>query len=662
MLVNDSYNLAVAHFKAGNLIEARQNCEHVLRKNPHNADAFGLLGTILSRIGDMNNAIRSYQSGLSIAPTRLDIRDALASCLINVGQFDQAILQWKYILNVRPDLINIRFNLAQALMLSGLADDAILQFEAIVAQEPSHPNLSNLAAGLFSLGRKEEAAEVYRKALTYNPNEAMTHRDLATTWRELGETENADTEYHLAISLGNRWGHRVENATLLPIVYDSVEQIAQWRRRLTHEIEVLRASPISLNNPYVDCEYSDFYFAYQALNNKDIKTSAAAMFKKACPRLNLRAPHCDRLGRRYKRIRVGFISSYFGDHSTGRMVKGFIEQMDRTKFEIFVILVPPVPNDAYNKYIRDCADHVITVKLDLWEARQEIARLELDALLYFDIGMDRFSYFLAFARLAPIQCSCFGHPETTGIDNIDFIISADSWESNEAESHYSEKLLRLTGVSLPSYYYRPFGEERHPNARSRLNLPTDARIYLCPQTVYKFHPDFDDTIRRILEADSQGIFVCVETKEKNWTDKLATRFKRTLGHASERVRFLPRQKGKDWPSLAASVDVVIDTPHFSGMITTLDILSVGTPVITWAGEFARGRQTSGIYKDMGIQECTANSQIECASLSVEIANNPDHRRYVSEKITNRLPEVFEDSAVISQIETFLEQELDKVSR
>ena len=342
------------------------------------------------------------------------------------------------------------------------------------------------------------------------------------------------------------------------------------------------------------------------------------------------------------------------------MVKGFVEKMDRARFEIFIIHIPPVPDDVFSKYIRGCADHIITVKLDLWEAREEISRLELDALLYFDIGIHQFSYFLAFARLAHIQCSCFGHPETTGIDNIDFIVSADSWEPIEAESHYSEKLLRLRDVGLPAYYYRPFSEESYPCARSRLNLPTDARIYLCPQTIYKFHPDFDDTIRQILEADSQGLFVCVETQERNWTDKLITRFRRTLGPAAERVLFLPRQKGKDWASLAASVDVVIDTPHFTGMTTTLDILSVGTPVITWAGEFARGRQTSGIYKAMGIQECTANSQIEAASLSVEIASNREYRRYLSENIASHLPEVFEDRTVILQIETFLEQELAKV--
>lgn len=660
MFVNNNLNLAKIDFNAGRLVEARKKCEKVLRNTPANVDALGLLGAILSLTGNMNNAIRIYQTGLSVDPMRLDIRGALATCLIDSGHIDKAILHWQHILDVLPDLNNIRYNLAQALMLSGFADAAIQQFEIIATQEPNHSNVSNLAAGLFTVGRKEEAVDVYKMALVYNNQNPMTHRDLATTLRNLGEAEKADAEYQIAISLGGRWGHRVEKMTLLPVVYDSVEQIDQWRNRLINEIDALCASSISLNNPYVDCEYSDFYFAYQALNNKDIKKSASAMFRKACPRLNFHAPHCESSQTHRKRIRVGFVSAYFGDHSNGRMARGFVENMDRTRFEVFVILVPPVPNDLYIQQIRSRADHVITVKDDLWGAQKEISELKLDVLLYFDIGMHQLSYFLAFARLALVQCSCFGHPETTGVDNIDFVVSVDSWEPIEAESHYSEKLLRLKGVGLPSFYYRPVGNENHSDARARLNLPTDARLYMCPQTVYKFHPDFDNTIRRILEEDSQGIFVCVETSERCWTNQLTARFNRTLGSTAERVLFLPRQKGENWFSLAASVDVVIDTPHFSGMITTLDILSVGTPVVTWAGEFARGRQTSGIYKDVSIHECTANSQIESASLAVEIATNRERRRYLSEKIANHLPEVFEDSTVILQMETFLEQELEKI--
>ncbi len=67
--------------------------------------------------------------------------------------------------------------------------------------------------------------------------------------------------------------------------------------------------------------------------------------------------------------------------------------------------------------------------------------------------MDPFSYLLAFSRLAPVQCVTRGHPDTTGILNIDYFISCEDFETEGAEMQYSESLVRMTNI--PNYFYRP---------------------------------------------------------------------------------------------------------------------------------------------------------------------------------------------------------------
>ena len=64
----------------------------------------------------------------------------------------------------------------------------------------------------------------------------------------------------------------------------------------------------------------------------------------------------------------------------------------------------------------------------LKQAQELIAAYEPDILYYPDIGMEPVSYFLAFARLAPVQCACWGHPVTSGIPNIDYFLS---WSIHE---------------------------------------------------------------------------------------------------------------------------------------------------------------------------------------------------------------------------------------
>ena len=65
--------------------------------------------------------------------------------------------------------------------------------------------------------------------------------------------------------------------------------------------------------------------------------------------------------------------------------------------------------------------------------------------------MDIRTYFLAFSRLARVQCVTWGHPDTTGIPNMDYFISSNLIEPKEADEHYSEKLQRLN--VLPTFYH-----------------------------------------------------------------------------------------------------------------------------------------------------------------------------------------------------------------
>jgi predicted O-linked N-acetylglucosamine transferase (SPINDLY family) len=69
-------------------------------------------------------------------------------------------------------------------------------------------------------------------------------------------------------------------------------------------------------------------------------------------------------------------------------------------------------------------------------------------LLYADIGMEPFSYTLAFSRLAPVQCVAWGHPVTTGLPEIDHFLSSDLMEPPGAEAHYTERLVRLPNLSI----------------------------------------------------------------------------------------------------------------------------------------------------------------------------------------------------------------------
>src|SRR5205085_2242181 len=161
-----------------------------------------------------------------------------------------------------------------------------------------------------------------------------------------------------------------------------------------------------------------------------------------------------------------------------------------------------------------------------------------DLILYPDIGMDPFTYFLAFARLAPVQCTTWGHPVTTGIPAMDYFLSTDYFETEEAELHYSERLVRLKDAAFPGCYSRP---ELPLRPGSSVGFDRGRRVYFCPQRLFKHHPDFDVLIAGILQQDPGGEVVLSYFDEDDaWRlPRLQSRLRRTCRDVYDRIVFLP---------------------------------------------------------------------------------------------------------------------------
>lgn len=64
----------------------------------------------------------------------------------------------------------------------------------------------------------------------------------------------------------------------------------------------------------------------------------------------------------------------------------------------------------------------------LERAQEAVAALNLDALVFGDVGMDVMTTGLAYGRLSPVQVAFSGHPGTTGLPAIDYFITSDLYE------------------------------------------------------------------------------------------------------------------------------------------------------------------------------------------------------------------------------------------
>jgi predicted O-linked N-acetylglucosamine transferase (SPINDLY family) len=106
----------------------------------------------------------------------------------------------------------------------------------------------------------------------------------------------------------------------------------------------------------------------------------------------------------------------------------------------------------------------------------------------------------------------------------------------------------------------------------------------------------------------------------------------------------------DYLTLIASSDVMLDTIHFNGMNTSLEAFSVGTPVVTYVGEFQRGRHTQAMYQRMGISVCIAETLQDYVDIAVRVATDAAYREGLRSQILARCDSLFEDERVIEEFE------------
>jgi predicted O-linked N-acetylglucosamine transferase (SPINDLY family) len=277
--------------------------------------------------------------------------------------------------------------------------------------------------------------------------------------------------------------------------------------------------------------------------------------------------------------------------------------------------------------------------------------MELDVLIYADIGMDALSYCLAHSRLAPVQCATWGHPVTTGIPTVDYYLSSDVAEPPDAASHYTEQLIRLDGVQT-SYRF-PAVPDRVRD-RAALGLPAEGTLYICPQSLFKLHPSMDEPLAAILRGDPKGRLVIFHGVDDFAVDALSARWRRAFGEAMDRVSILPRMPFEGFMEVLCSADVLLDSFPFGGGNTSFQGFAAGVPIVTLPGDYLRGRGALAHYRLMGIEGCVASSADEYAAIALHLGTDKPYRDNIAAQIRDRRGVLFDDTRVVEHLAKMLE--------
>jgi predicted O-linked N-acetylglucosamine transferase (SPINDLY family) len=591
-----------------------------------------------------------------------------AERLLRAGLFEEAIGLCRKSLRLNRDtaiamriLADCHYNLGVAkLDASGTSAAARAEFQRAYELDATHANAaSNLGASLVRSGDYEDGLQWMTRAARAAPQDTRFALNVASTLVLLQDLQAASRELRVLADMNpsNAGAYLLAESLLVAEITPDAGYPTRIREEVMRKLQRLRANPAPIADP-LELSASYFPLSYHGLSNVDINRALAAAYLAGCPSLEWRAPQVAAWRGPGERMKVGFASRFFRNHSISNTTRGLIAHLDRARFEAIVVRFEPSPGDEAARAVDAVADRVVTLpgstrlgKGHLQSAREAIAALGLDVLFYQDVGLEPLSYFLAFARLAPVQLTSFGHPDTTGIPNMDYFVSAELYERAGAQSDYSEQLVMLPDVGTLSYYHRPPAPPA-PAPREELALEPEDHVYFCPQTLQKIQPAMDDIFLRIAEADAQARIVLIAFDPRR-RRALQSRMASLSPLLEARVRFVDHVPYDRFLARIAAADVLLDTVHFNGQNTTLEAFAMGTPVVTLPGELQRARHGLGLAQAAGFTDLVAADAADYAAKAVRVARDPAFRARCRDAMAAGSQRVFEDMRFVRHMETAL---------
>ena len=644
--------------------EAIASLQQAIRVKPDYAEAYNNIGIILHDQNRFEDAVANFRDAIRIKPDYARAYNNLGTSLRSLGDLAGAQQEFEQAAKLKPDYALAFYNLGVSCMDLGQLKQAEIHLSQSIRLKPDYvPAYNNLGHVQRQLSKYDEAEASFTRAAQMKPGKNRAElNNLAYVFWEQGRIEQTLAAYRQAQTLApNELKSALGGLLSLPAVYRNQDDLLAARERFANGLQTLHGNLdnfVAANLPQAlldDLRWSNFYLAYQGLDDQPLQVEyarfAAALLEKIAPQLMQPRAKKDVTGRR---MRIGYLSSFFMDCTVGMYFRNWIMQLDGERFETFVYHVRP-ERDKITQEIADGCDHFSHFGgggTSLSSIAAAVLEDDLDILVYPELGMDATSFALAAMRLAPVQCAGWGHPVTSGHVNIDYYLSSDAMEPEGAARHYSEKLVLLDG--LGTCYRKPALPT--PGQRADFALPEDKTLYLCPQSLFKIHPDNDVLLARILERDPNGVIVLFAGRHPTITNALFARLAQALharGIAPQgRGIILPSMPHDDYLRVNMLCDVMIDTLHWSGGNTSLDALACGLPVVTLPGEFMRGRQSYGMLTLLGLDDLIAQDADAYVDIAVRLGTDTEWRRQTAQHIARANDAIFSREKPLRQLEQF----------
>lgn len=653
------------------LTQARHHFEAVLHAEPGSFSAWLELGHVLRREGEYEPMLEAYRQALAVAPQRWEALLSMARGLEEAGQFEMAALAYHRAVLIagalaqpaavaepladgtRPgqlpriihwrmarfrlergdagraleamrqalmaqrierqlaqidvnELAEMQIDLGEILMRLGMDKEAHRAFERASAAT-AEPTLARLAETSFRFNLWQESQQVLQRAVSLHPGSAIAHWNLAHAYAESWQMDEALASLARAEAIAPQAGAKSMRASIAGRLGDADTALALYRELAEAEGGGSRMR----SSAAMSALYSDKLNAEQVAQlHRSLFAPWGEGARAADSFANQRDPD--------RTLRVGLVTADFHhQHPVNIFMQPILSRLDPKEMELSVYFTGVSYDDQTRLARKRVARWVDCATLSDAQLAQRIERDRIDVLIDLagHTSMNRMAMFGQ--RAAPVQMSYLGYPGSTGVPNIDWLLTDAVVAPQGTESLFSEGLIRLPGAVFcyhpeADYPFPDYGvaqRERRLTFGSFNNAPK-----LTPRTIALW--------AQVLKAvpESRLVLKAPSFKDPGAIASFERRF-RAEGIDSGRLVFRGPVGLSDMMAEYADIDIALDPVPYNGGTTTLQALWMGVPVVVLAGAHFVSRMGASFMTALGLPDWIAGDDDAYVQIAVTMASD-----------------------------------------
>jgi tetratricopeptide (TPR) repeat protein len=496
---------------------------------------------------------------------------------------------------------------------------ALARFRDAVAAEPRSAELRHWHGVLLEkVGMLDEAILAFQEAHAMDPAQPGTCYCLAEALMRRAVPDEAAAAYRAVIE---RVGHLLNYTRFTAAAYAGLGFALMMDGEQEAAIAAFRKSVGAVPDPE---RHAQLVFYMQYLPGADAET----ILREAREWDRRYASGVAPIGSAFKgsrvpdrRLRIGYVSNDFRDHSHVNFLPPVLERHDREQVEVTCYSNVPKP-DSFTAAMKASADRWRDISgLDDHKAAALVREDAIDVLVDLTMHTTRGRQLLFARRPAPVQVCWLAYPGTTGVRGMDYRVTdphldPPARDGDAYDRAYAEAPLRLADTF---WCYRPRCPELEVGP---LPARTAGHVtFGCFNNFAKVHDGVLALWAEVLRAAEGArclLLVPSRASRRRVHEAFAAR-----GVDPDRVEFLGRQPLRDLVAQYRRVDIALDTVPYGGHTTSLEALYMGVPVVTLVGSTIVGRAGLCFARNLGLPGLAALTPEEYVRVAVELADDLD---------------------------------------